>query len=260
MFINAQTGEILAQREAYTRMNPASMTKMLTVLVAAEHLTAEDLDKTAPITIAITDYSFVNGCSNTGHALNENVTVRDMFYGTILPSGADSALALAIYVAGSHEAFVDMMYEKLDEMGLGETTHVTNCVGIYDEAHYSTAYDMAVILKAAVDNPFCRDVMAAHTYNTSLTPEHPEGLLISNWFLRRIEDKDTHGEVLCAKTGYVDQSGSCAASLGLDRYGREYLCVTAGSVSTWTCISDQVELYQTFLPETEEAGEQGGGA
>lgn len=260
VFINAQTGEILAQREAYTRMNPASMTKMLTVLVAAEHLTAEDLDKTAPITIAITDYSFVNGCSNTGHALNENVTVRDMFYGTILPSGADSALALAIYVAGSHEAFVDMMNEKLDEMGLGETTHVTNCVGIYDEAHYSTAYDMAVILKAAVDNPFCRDVMAAHTYNTSLTPEHPEGLLISNWFLRRIEDKDTHGEVLCAKTGYVDQSGSCAASLGLDRYGREYLCVTAGSVSTWTCISDQVELYQTFLPETEEAGEQGGGA
>ena len=71
VFINAQTGEILAQREAYTRMNPASMTKMLTVLVAAEHLTAEDLDKTAPITIAITDYSFVNGCSNTGHALNE---------------------------------------------------------------------------------------------------------------------------------------------------------------------------------------------
>ena len=205
VFIDAQSGEILAQKEAYTRMNPASMTKMLTILVAAEHLTAEDLEKTAVITIDITDYSYVNDCSNTGYALDEEVTVRDLFYGTILPSGADSALALAIYVAGSHEAFVDLMNEKLVQMGLGETSHFTNCVGVYDEAHYSTAYDMAVILKATVDNPFCREVMAAHTYTTSLTEEHPEGLLISNWFLRRIEDKDTHGEVLCAKTGYVDQ-------------------------------------------------------
>ena len=255
VFIDAQSGEILAQKEAYTRMNPASMTKMLTILVAAEHLTAEDLEKTAVITIDITDYSYVNDCSNTGYALDEEVTVRDLFYGTILPSGADSALALAIYVAGSHEAFVDLMNEKLVQMGLGETSHFTNCVGVYDEAHYSTAYDMAVILKATVDNPFCREVMAAHTYTTSLTEEHPEGLLISNWFLRRIEDKDTHGEVLCAKTGYVDQSGSCAASLGRDEEGKEYLCVTAGSISTWTCIYDQVELYQTFLPAPESAPE-----
>lgn len=255
VFIDTQSGEILAQKEAYTRMNPASMTKMLTILVAAEHLTAEDLEKTAVITIDITDYSYVNDCSNTGYALDEEVTVRDLFYGTILPSGADSALALAIYVAGSHEAFVDLMNEKLVQMGLGETSHFTNCVGVYDEAHYSTAYDMAVILKATVDNPFCREVMAAHTYTTSLTEEHPEGLLISNWFLRRIEDKDTHGEVLCAKTGYVDQAGSCAASLGRDEEGKEYLCVTAGSNSTWTCIYDQVELYQTFLPAPESAPE-----
>ena len=220
IFIDMESGEILAQRDAYVRMNPASMTKMLTVLVAAEHLTEEDLEKTAPITIDITDYSFSNGCSNTGYELDEEVTVRDLFYGTILPSGADSAVALAKYVAGSHEAFVEMMNEKLIQMGLGDTSHFTNCVGVYDTEHYSTAYDMAVILKATVDNPFCREVMAAHTYNTSLTKEHPEGLLISNWFLRRIEDRDTHGEVLCAKTGYVDQSGRCAASLGLDKDGK----------------------------------------
>ncbi len=255
VFIDAQSGEILAQKEAYTRMNPASMTKMLTVLVAAEHLTVEDLDKTAAITIDITDYSYVNDCSNTGYALDEVVTVRDLFYGTILPSGADSALALATYVAGSHEAFVELMNEKLVQMGLGETSHFTNCVGVFDEEHYSTAYDMAVILKATVENPFCRDVMSAHTYTTSLTKEHPEGLLISNWFLRRIEDKDTHGEVLCGKTGYVDQSGCCAASLGLDGDGRAYLCVTADSTTTWTCIYDQVELYQTFLPAQESAPE-----
>ena len=222
------------------------MTKMLTVLVAAEHLTAEDLDKTAPITIAITDYSFVNGCSNTGHALNENVTVRDMFYGTILPSGADSALALAIYVAGSHEAFVDMMNEKLDEMGLGETTHVTNCVGIYDEAHYSTAYDMAVILKATVDNPFCREVMAAHTYTTSLTEEHPEGLLISNWFLRRIEDKDTGGE-FCAERPDTWTSQGAVQSVTEFRKAEELISALLQALfNKWKCINDHAALYKRF--------------
>ena len=56
----------------------------------------------------------------------------------------------------------------------------------------------------------------------------------------------------------MDQSGSCAASLGLDNDGREYLCVTAGSASTWTCIADQVELYQKFLPATEAVAEDTG--
>lgn len=257
IFIDVESGAILAQKEAYTRMNPASMTKILTVLVAAEHLTEEDLDRTATITIDITDYSYVNDCSNTGYMVDETVTVRDLFYGTILPSGADSAVALAVYVAGSHEAFVDMMNDKLAQLGLAGSSHFTNCVGLYDENHYTTAYDMAVMLKAAADNEFCREVMSAHTYTTSSTEQHPEGLLVSNWFLRRIEDKDTHGEVLCGKTGFVDQSGSCAASLGLDNAGREYLCVTAASNTKWTCIADQVLLYQKFLPGNEEESGQG---
>lgn len=76
--------------------------------------------------------------------------------------------------------------------------------------------------------------------------------MLSNLFLRRIEDKDTHGEVLCAKTGFVDQSGSCAASLAADYEGREYICVTTGSISSWACIYDHVEIYQAFLPAAQE--------
>lgn len=248
IFIDAGSGAVLAQKDGWERMNPASMTKILTVLVAAEHLTRADLDATVPITIDITDYCFTNECSITGYDLNEQVPVRDLFYGTVLPSGGDSALALAVYVAGSHEAFVDMMNAKLAELGLSQTSHFTNCVGLYDPEHYTTAYDLAVILMEATKNEFCREVLSAHTYTTTFTPEHPEGLLISNWFLRRIEDRDTHGEVLCAKTGFVDESGSCAASLGIGYDGREYVCVTAGSSSSFNCIADQVILYQKYLP------------
>lgn len=251
ILIDVAKGEIIAEKGAHERIVPASMTKILTVLVAAEHISEEQLDEEIAIPFEATNYSFAHDCSNTGYEVDEKVKVRDLFYGTILPSGADSALTLANYVAGSHEAFVDLMNEKLEEMGLSETTHVTNCVGLYDENHYSTPYDMAVILKAASDNAWCREVLSAHIYTTTKTAQHPDGIIISNWFLRRIEDKETNGEVLCAKTGYVSQSGSCAASLALDKDGREYLCVTAGSTSSWRCIYDHVDTYKTFLPETE---------
>lgn len=249
IFIDLESGNILAQKDSKTIINPASMTKILTVLVAAEHIEEKDLDDTFTITREITDYSYVNDCSSAGFTENETVTVRDLFYGTILPSGADAAAGLAIYVAGSLDAFVDMMNDKLEELGLSRTAHFTNCVGIYDQNHYCTLYDMAMIMEAAIDNELCREVMTAHTYTTSETPEHPEGIIISNWFLRRIEDKDTGGEVICAKTGYVVQSGSCAASYGVDKSGKEYICVTADAHSPWRCIYDHVELYKRFAVE-----------
>ncbi len=253
--IDVEKGTILAGKGAKSRINPASMTKILTVLTAADALgisgdaekDAAVLQDTVTITIEITDYSYVHDCSNVGFEVGEEVTVQDLFYGTILPSGGDAALGLACYVAGSQEAFVELMNKKLEELELSDTSHFTNCVGLYDAEHYSTPYDMAVMLKTAADNSFVRDVLSAHTYTTSATVQHPEGLLISNWFLRRIEDKDTHGGVLCGKTGYVVQSGSCAASLATDTAGKEYLCVTAGSSSSWQCIYDQVALYQKYL-------------
>lgn len=256
ILVDVEEGTVIAARNSHDRMSPASMTKILTVLTAAEVLGIEDesnpiLDDLFTMTIEITDYSYVNDCSIAGFALDEAVSVRDLFYGTVLPSGADAAVGLAVYVSGSHEEFVNRMNEKLKEMGLSDTTHFTNCVGLYDDNHYSTVYDIAVILKEAADNAFCRQVLSAHTYTTSLTEQHPEGIRVSNWFLRRIEDKDTHGEVLCGKTGYVSQSGSCAASLAADGNGREYLCVTAGSTGSWQCINDQTVLYQEFLSAEE---------
>lgn len=256
VLIDVENGIILAQKGAKKKIYPASMTKILTVLVAAEHVTEEQLDEKVTITAEITDYCYVNDCSNVGFAKNEKVTVRDLFYGTILPSGADAALGLVNYVAGSEEEFVKLMNEKVEELGLADTTHFTNCVGIYDDNHYSTTYDMAVILKAASENELCQKVLNTRTYTTSSTKKHKEGIVISNWFLRRIEDKDTNGEILYAKTGFVNQAGSCAASMASDKDGKTYICVTVGSSSSWRCIYDHVDLYKKFLPEKVE-GENG---
>lgn len=244
ILINESTNTIVAARDAMTKIYPASMTKVLTVLVAAEHVT--DLDDTFTITIDITDYAYVNDCSAVGFLDDETVMVRDLFYGTVLPSGGDAALGLAIYVAGSQEAFVEMMNDKLEELGLSDTAHFTNCVGLYDDDHYCTTYDMAVIMKAAVENDLCREVLSAHTYTTSSTSQHPEGITISNWFLRRIEDKDSAGMVLCGKTGFVNQSGSCAVSYFISDNGVPYICVTADTYNSWRCIYDHVAMYKTY--------------
>lgn len=250
IFIDLETDTILAERNADTVINPASMTKILTILVAAEELGEERLDEPVTVSKEATEYSYINECSNAGFEAGEIVTVRDLFYGTILPSGGEAAFALASYISGNVEAFVSQMNQKAEELGLSETAHFTNCAGLYDENHHCTVYDMAMILEAALDNPFCKEVLSARTYTTSPTTEHPEGLLLSNWFLRRIEDKDTGGEVLSAKTGYVAQSGSCAASYGKSHSGKEYICVTADASSSWRCIYDHVDIYDAFLPET----------
>ncbi|MCD8222030.1 MAG: serine hydrolase [Clostridiales bacterium] len=246
VLIDESTGTIVAQKDADSMIYPASMTKILTILVAAEHVSS--LDDTFAVTQEITDYAYKNGCSIVGFQVGEEVPIRDLFYGTILPSGADAALSLAVYTAGSHEAFVEWMNEKLTELGLSDSAHFTNCVGIYNDNHYCTTTDMAMILKAAVENDFCREVLTAHKYTTTPTAEHPDGIEISNWFLRRIEDKDSGGVVQSAKTGYVTQSGNCAASYEISDSGIPYICVTANAHSAWRCIYDHVAMYKNYAP------------
>lgn len=246
VLIDMDTGTVVAGREADTVINPASMTKILTVLVAAEHVTnPDDLVVMSQETM---DYIYKNDCSTAGFALGEAVPVRDLFYGTALPSGADAALSLAEYVAGSQEAFVALMNQKVQELGLAGTTHFSNCIGLYSEENHCTVKDMAMILKAAVENDFAREILSAHTWTTTATPEHPEGIILSNWFLRRIEDKEFHGTVISAKTGYVKQSGSCAASWEVSDSGKNYICVTGNAHSSWRCIYDHVAIYRDLAP------------
>ncbi|MCI9095753.1 MAG: D-alanyl-D-alanine carboxypeptidase [Lachnospiraceae bacterium] len=245
IFIDRDSQEVLAEKGGFTVINPASMTKILTVLVAAEHIKEEDLDDTIIMTPEITDYGYIHKCSAAGFVKGEEVSVRDLFFGTILPSGADAAVGLAVYVAGDQDSFVELMNEKLKELGLSDTAHFTNCVGVYDEDHYCSAYDMAMILEAALDNELCREILSTRIHTIPEKEEHPDGLEMSNWFLRRIEDKEYGGKVLGGKTGYVEQSGSCAASFG-ENAGNNYICVTVKAGSPFQCVNDHALLYNEY--------------
>ena len=244
VLVDLSDGHIVAEKSPDTVISPASMTKILTVLVAAEHINS--LSDTVTITRAITDFTYQNDCSVVGFDVDETVTVTDLFYGTILPSGADAAIALAGYCAGSVDGFVELMNEKVEELGRSSTAHFTNPIGIYNEENHCTVKDMAMILKAAAENDICREALSRHVYTTTPTTQHPQGITVSNWFLRRIEDKDTHGLVVCAKTGFVAQSGNCAASYMESNDGGKYICVTGSAHSAWRCIYDHVAIYQQY--------------
>ena len=243
--IDAQTGEILAEKNSFVSLNPASMTKVLTLLVAAENI--EDTDGTFTMTREISEYCFVNECSVVGYVVGETVPIEELFYGCILCSGADASLALAELAAGSHEEFVKLMNEKLDELGLSETAHFTNCVGLYDKEHKCTSADMAMIMKAALENEKCRQIICSKIYYSVPTPEHPEGQVLSNWFVRSLEDRD-NGEVniLGGKRGYVPQSGNCAVSYGETEDGKSYICVTGKSYDQKQTIYDHATLYRKY--------------
>ena len=246
ILVDLETGNIVAERDADKIISPASMTKVLTVLTAMDYLTEEDLDKTYTITQEIVDYALVNECSAVGYQKDMEITVRELIYGTILCSGADAALALAEYVAGSQEAFVELMNKRAEEFGISSSAHFTNVVGLYDENLHCKVGDMAVILACAMQNEFLAEVLNTRKCNSSVITESGEAEEISNWFLRRIEDKETNGNVIAAKTGFVDEAGCCAVSMLETPAGRRYICVTGNAYSSWRCIYDHTALYRCF--------------
>ena len=247
VLVDVDKGTIVCERDADAIIPPASMTKIMTLLVASEHLDLEDLEDTYILRSDTLSYAYQHDCSVVGFLANEKVTIRDLLYGTILPSGADAVIGLCNVVAGGHEQFVDMMNNKLEELGLSDTAHFTNAVGIYDDNHHCTVIDMAVILKNALYNETNREVLRARTYTTRKTKKHPSGIVISNLFLRRIEDKPLPGSAEGAKTGFVNQSGNCAASYLVTPDNRHYICVTAHSTSAWRCIYDHVDIYNQYV-------------
>ena len=248
VLVDLEKGTVIAGRGYQDPIYPASMTKVLTLLVAVENIDQSKLDTdTYEIDTDITDYVFTNQMSQVGFDIGDTPSIRSLLYGTILPSGADAALALAKYTAGSEEAFVELMNKKLEELGISDTAHFTNVVGAHAEDHYCSLLDMATIMRAAMDNKTCREVLSCRYYEVARSSDDDAEVIgISNWFLRRIEDKDTHGTVEGGKTGYTDEAGNCAVSYQVSDDGGHYICVTANAPGGWPCIYDHVELYEMY--------------
>lgn len=139
ILLDAQSGRVLAQKRADERTAPASLTKMMTVLLAIE--AEPDLDKQVTLPEDIFPALQTEKASMAGFVPDETVTVRDLLYGAMLPSGAECCEALAQLVSGSEENFAALMNQKAAELGM-KNTHFTNATGLTDTEHYSSAADI----------------------------------------------------------------------------------------------------------------------
>lgn len=242
--INCDENTVVAARNAAERCYPASTTKIMTILTAVDYIT--DYNKTFTFSYEITDPFHKEGATIAGFANAEAVNMTDLLYGAILPSGADATAGLAISVAGSEEEFAKLMNKKADELGL-KNTHFTNASGLFDINHYTTPEDMAVIVREAMKNELCREVLSTYQYTTAVTLQHPEGIPLTSTLFSYMYGTEPEGsDILGGKTGFVSESGYCIASFGKSDNGTEYVCVTLKGVSLWPTVYDQIKLYTQY--------------
>ncbi|HRR76501.1 MAG TPA: serine hydrolase [Ruminococcus sp.] len=243
VLICTDNNEIIADRNSTKKIYPASLTKVMTLVVAVENIS--DLSEKVTITYEMVEPMIELDASRAGFIPGETPTLEDVLYGMILMSGADASLAVADHVAGSEEAFVRLMNDKAKEMGLKDT-HFTNTVGLHDEEHYSTAADMAVILEYAVRNDTCRKVLSAYEYKVAPTEQNPDGLTFESTIFSRMYGDEMPGVVVKGgKTGYTDEAGNCIESFAVIE-GKTYILVLCGGTTNWNNIYNTLSAYSEY--------------
>ncbi len=244
ILIDIKQNVIVAEKKSSEIIYPASLTKVMTLLVAVENL--KDLDETFTFTTEMLDPFFIEEASVAGFLNEETVPIIDLLYGSILPSGADATFALAVHIAGNEENFVKLMNKKVQELGL-KNTHFMNCSGLHHENHYSTVHDIALIMKYAMENETCKKVLSMLEYTTSKTPQHPDGIhLYSDTFSRMYGTEAVGVTMLAGKTGYTDQSGNCLVTYAKATNGKSYILATAGASGPYMPIYDAIDIYAEF--------------
>lgn len=222
-------GTVLASMGATERIRPASMTKIMTALVAIE--TLGDLD--ASVTVTNDDFAglYEGGATMAGFQPGEGTTVRDLLYGALLPSGAECCQALAVKAAGSVDAFVGLMNDRARELGMVDT-HFSNVTGLDGADHYSTVADIATLLWIALDNEAFREVFASERHVMAPTNIHPDGFTVHSSMFSKLDSAEMpHGRIVGGKTGYTEGAGLCLASAA-QIGGEEYILVTVHALAT----------------------------
>ena len=259
IMIDIPTNTVIMTRNGDGRIYPASMTKIMTLIVAYEN--ASRLEATFEMTENIIGTLWEQNATVAGFSVGEKVRLDDLMYGLILPSGADCAVALAISTAGSEEAFAALMNEKVKALGL-KNTHFMNPTGLHDPEQYSTCHDIALILEYALRDDFMRKVLSTYEYTSHPTPEHPEGVTVRSTMQERMYGNEAPGMfIVGGKTGYTTEAKNCLASFAV-RYDAateseasvyekepEYIFVTADGNGKWVPIFDAINAYALVVDE-----------
>lgn len=236
---------VLMQKQSDEKIYPASLTKMMTAIVAIE--TLPDLQKKIELSSSIFQPLYKFDASMAGFQPGEKVPAIDLLYGALLPSGAECCIGLADNIAGSEQNFVEKMNQKAEQLSM-RNTHFANSTGLQNENHYTTVKDLSLLLSYALQNRTFREIFTSSRHSTAATNKHPDGITFTSTLSQSLKNHTLPcGEILGGKTGYTDEAGLCLASLAkID--GKEYILVTAGAKGDHKTeqydIDDAREVYQ----------------
>lgn len=217
--ISQQTGEIVFQKNAYKRHSMASTTKIMTSLIAAQSGRLHD-------EIVVSDKMIQVEGTSMGLLPGDRVSLYELIFGMLLPSGNDAANVTAYHIGGNVENFAKLMNDEAKIIGMRDTNFVTPS-GLDNENHYSTAYDMALLGRYAVKNPVFKFVCSSKSISLSYgNPPYRRTLYNHNRLL------ESYKYALGIKTGFTKKSGRCLVSYA-EKDGTGLIAVTLNAPNDW---------------------------
>ena len=234
---NLNDENIIDEKDSHDEVSIASLTKIMTVIVAIENI--DDFNEKVTITndmLKGIDWDVVT----VGYKKGDVASYDDLLYCSILSSGADCVNGLAVSISGSKEDFVKLMNDKVKELGL-QNTHFTNVIGLYDKDNYSSAYDMAQILKYSLNNPKFKTIFETMEYKLT------NGKTIKSTIKRYNSSNSDISYITGSKTGYIKKAGYCLASTAtLNNVNYLLITLNAFSSTSNVHIKDHIKAYNYF--------------
>ena len=224
--LNADTGEVLYGKNENKRYNPASITKIMTALLVLEKA---DLDGELVFSSSAVS-NLDTGAVTLGAKAGDRLKVKAALYGLMLKSANEVANALAEYTAGSTKEFAKLMTARAKELG-AKNTNFVNAHGLTDSNHYTSAYDMALITKAAFENPTFRDIEATTTYTFPALGSSPARVIGMGHKMVHKSDSRYYEGILGGKTGYTRLAGNTLVTV-VQRKGVRLIVVVLKSQNT----------------------------
>lgn len=229
--INAETKEIIFEKNAYEKRSMASTTKIMTAIIAIESGKLNEK-------VTVTSEALTEGTS-IGLKAGYVLTLESLVYGMMLESGNDAANVCALHLGGTFSDFSEIMNSKAKEIGMNRTNFVTPS-GLDDEMHYSSAYDMALLGAYSVKNPVFREICSDKSEKIDfIKPDISVTFSNHNKLLESCEG------VFGIKTGFTKKSGRCLVS-ACERDGATLVCVTLNAGDDW---NDHRKLYDLSYAE-----------
>jgi len=256
IIVDGNTGHILAAKNSTKKVYPASLTKVMSAVVAYEYMLNNNVDiMSTYLTISqeIIDYTYKEGASNAGFKKGEQVRMHDVFGGVIVPSGADAILMLAEFCYGGEKEFVDMMNNKAYELGLTDTHFVTS-TGLHHKDHYTTVRDLAVILDYACQYDYIKGLMQLTSYKypaTNISDARSTTSTLYRWRVNQynsnlLKSHVTGATAFGGKSGYTPEARCCLFTFASDDNGNEYIAVTCYANSGKVTVIDYLSMYNRF--------------